>query len=93
MKVKYTHNGYSINLLSPLRLYVNGTWLKVKPIWYYKDTLVVENVDTRLRGITIATVDLLWHFTTADAKQIRADKGKLSLRDKLSFVLRSKELP
>ena len=89
MKLKYTYSDFTINLLTVMRVYHNGTWLKVKPLLYYKDTLIVENIDTRLPLITIEAIDLQWHFTTAQGKQLKSDKEKLSFKDKLKFVLRS----
>lgn len=91
-ELKYTYNGYTIDLLKPVLLYVNGKWLKTKPIMFYKGHLLLENVDDKLPNLKTETIDLKWHFTVAEGKQIKSYKGKLSFWDKVSFILRSKSL-
>jgi len=87
--VIYTYGTHSIDLLKPMKLYVNGTWLLVKPVMLYKDTLIVENVSDKLVTMTICSIDLEWHFTTADGKQLKNCKGNFAVVDKLKFILRS----
>lgn len=88
----YEHNGYSIDLLKPIELYVNGKWISVKPVMIYKDNLFVENIDNKLPNLTVDLADLKWHFTVAEGKQIRNCSGKLKFMNKVSFILRSKSL-
>lgn len=92
MSVKYSLNGHTIDLLKPIQLYVNGTWIKVKAIVFYDGTLFVKNIDDKLTSLKFETVDLKWHFTIAEGKQIRNYPGKISFFSKLLFVLRSKSL-
>lgn len=80
----------TLDLLSPMQLYINGTWVDVKPLSVTGYHLLVKNIDKKHYPlIEYQLVDLNWHFTTAGGKQIKNVEGKLSFWEKFRFILRS----
>ena len=80
----------TLDLLSPMQLYINGIWVDVKPLSVSGYHLLVKNIDKKHYPlIEYQLVDLNWHFTTAGGKQVRNTEGKLSFWEKFRFILRS----
>ena len=77
-------------LLKPLQLCVNGIWIDVLPICKKEFSLYVKNISkNKLPLLDYEEVDLYWHFTVAEGRQIRNVGGKVSLLDKARFIIRS----
>ena len=77
-------------LLKPLQLYVNGIWIDVLPICKKELSLYVKNISkNKLPLLDYEEVDLYWHFTVAEGRQIRNVGGKVGLLDKVRFIIRS----
>ena len=80
----------TLNLLKPIQLYINGKWVDVLPICKQELNLFVKNVDkSKYPLIDYENVDLYWHFTVTEGKQIRNVNGKVKFSDKVKFILRS----
>ena len=80
----------TLNLLEPIQLYINGEWVDVLPICKQELDLLVKNIDKKHYPlIEYELVDLYWHFTVGEGKQIRNVNGKLSFWEKFRFILRS----
>ena len=80
-----------LDMLKPMKLYVNGTWIDVLPICKQEQSLYVKNIDkeNKLPLLDYGEVDLYWHFSVADGRQIKNVSGKLTFIDKVKFLIRS----
>ena len=80
----------TLNLLEPIQLYINGKWVDVLPVCKQELNLFVKNIDEKQCPlIDYKNVDLYWHFTVAEGKQIRNVNGNVKFSDKVKFILRS----
>jgi len=80
----------TLNLLAPMKLYVNGRWIEVLPICRQGLNLFVKNIDKKYcPQLKYDIINLEWHFTTAEGKQIKNVEGKMKFSDKVKFILRS----
>jgi len=80
----------TLNLIEPIQLYINDKWVDVLPICKQGDSLFVKNVDKKhCPLLDYKNVDLYWHFTVAEGKQIRNVDGSVKFLDKVKFILRS----
>jgi hypothetical protein len=80
----------TLDLLAPMKLYINGVWVDVYPISVDGYHLLVKNIDKKhCPLIEYKLVDLNWHFTVAEGKQIKNVSGKMRFWDKVRFIVRS----
>lgn len=84
--MKYKH----LDLLKPLQLCVNGRWINVLPICKQGTSLYVKNISPSvLPLLPYEEIDLYWHTTVAECRQLRNVDGKVSTLDKIKFIIRS----
>lgn len=84
--MKYKH----LDLLKPLQLCVNGRWINVLPICKQEASLYVKNMSPSVLPLLLYDeIDLYWHTTVAEGRQLRNVDGTVGTLDKIKFIIRS----